>query len=251
MELLIVIAIGLVCGSFVTLASYRMPLGEDIIIKPSRCPKCEKRLQFLDLWPVLSWLINRGKCRRCGAPVSARYPLTELATAGGFVLVYLAYGITWPGAILALLWVVLMIMIVVDFEHYIIPDEVHYILLPLALLWHYLRATPVENIVTGFAIGAGLGLSLHYGYRILRKKEGLGFGDVKFFGVAGTWLGLYAFVPFLFLSGVLGVVTGLVYRALGKGPIFPFGPSLAVAMFFCVAFEKYANFLYFIEQFIK
>jgi leader peptidase (prepilin peptidase)/N-methyltransferase len=198
MEILFVLLTGLTFGSFITLASYRLPLGEDIVVKPSRCPACEHTLGFKDLWPVLSWLCSRGKCRYCKVRVSARYPLTELATAGVFLLIYAQYGVTLQGVLLALLAVGLMVMIVADLEHYIIPDEVHYALLPLGLGYQYVTGHEWGDMAGGFVLGAGIGLALHYGYKWLRKKDGLGFGDVKFLAVAGLWLGVMPMVPFLF-----------------------------------------------------
>jgi leader peptidase (prepilin peptidase)/N-methyltransferase len=137
--------------------------------------------------------------------------------------------------------VALLVMIVADLEQYIIPDEVHYTLIPLGFAYHYVIGTAWSDVAGGFLIGGGIGLLLHYGYRILRKKDGLGFGDVKFLAVAGLWLGMLPIVPFLFFSGLLGVVFGLAWRALGKGPIFPFGPALAVSLFLCVAFPELPN----------
>lgn len=250
-EILLVLLSGLALGSFVTLASYRLPLGQDITIKPSRCPQCGTKLKFLDLWPVLSWAANKGKCRHCKASVSVRYPLTEIATASVCVLLYFKYGLTLQGFLLALLWVALMIMIVVDIEHYIIPDQLHYVLLPLGLGYQALIGTEPETVVQGFLLGAGIGLALHYGYRYLRRKEGLGFGDVKFLAVAGVWLGLKPIVPFLFFAGIFGVVTGLIWRVQGKGPVFPFGPSLAMAMFLCVVFPEYTNLFWNIGKIVE
>lgn len=250
-EVLFVLFAGLALGSFVTLASYRLPLGEDIAIKPSRCPKCEAKLRFLDLWPVLSWVWNKGKCRHCKAPVSVRYPLTEIVTAGMCLLIYFKYGLTLQALLLVLLWVTLMIMIVVDIEHYIIPDQLHYVLLPLGIGYQALIGAEPSVVAEGFLLGAGIGLALHYGYRYLRKKEGLGFGDVKFFAVAGIWLGLKPIIPFLFFSGIFGVITGLVWRMQGKGPIFPFGPALALAMFLCIVMPEYSNLFWNIGQFIE
>jgi len=250
-SLLFVLFSGLVFGSFVTLASYRLPLGEDILVRPSRCPKCETRLGFKDLWPVFSWLCSRGKCRHCKNPVSIRYPLTETATAALFLLIYARYDLTPPGIVLALMGVALLIMIVADLEHYMIPDQVHYMLLPLGLAWHVISGTPAVEVIGGFALGGTIGLALHHGYRLLRKKEGLGFGDVKFLAVAGLWLGMKPIVPFLFFSGLLGIITGLTWRALGKGPIFPFGPSLAVSLFVCIAFPEFPNLFWHIGQFVR
>lgn len=242
-EFIFVIFCGLVFGSFVTLASYRLPLGEDIYLKPSRCPKCERKLGFRDLWPVLSWLLSQAKCRHCQTKISARYPLTELTTAALFTLVYLQMGLTPVGVVLALFVVALMVMVVVDFEHYIIPDEVHYVLLPLGVIYHYLVKTPISDVIGGLLLGLGLGLALHYGYKIIRKKDGLGFGDVKFLAVAGLWLGVMPMVPFLFLSGVFGIATGLIWRGLRKGALFPFGPALAASLFVCVLYSKDINIL--------
>lgn len=251
MHIIFVLCAGLAFGSFVTLVSYRLPRGEDIVVKPSRCPSCEAKLQFLDLWPVLSWLCSGRRCRHCAAPISARYPLTELATGAVFLLLYLQFGFTFKAAILAMLWVALMVMIVVDFEHYIIPDQVHFVLLPLGVLYHAVNGTPAEEVADGFITGAAIGLALHYGYRILRKKEGLGFGDVKFFAVAGLWLGVKPLVPFMFFAGLFGVATGLVWRALGKGPIFPFGPALALALFLGIACADWVNLFWNIGQILQ
>jgi leader peptidase (prepilin peptidase) / N-methyltransferase len=247
MELLIVLFFGLCFGSFVTCASYRLPLDIDVVRKPSFCPSCNTKLGFKDLWPVFSWLFSGGKCRHCKTPVSARYPLTELTTAALFWLVYSVHGIGLVGAIFALMAVMLMIMIVADLEHYIIPDTVHVVLFPLGIVYHYVSGTLSVDTSLSIAVMGGLALLLHYGYSALRGQVMLGFGDVKFFAVVGAWLPL-AHIPFyLFLSGVLGVVLGLVWRALGKGPVFPFGPALAMALLLCGLFPQYANFMYYIK----
>jgi prepilin signal peptidase PulO-like enzyme (type II secretory pathway) len=238
-EFLFVLFCGLAFGSFVTLASYRLPLEQDIVVKPSRCPKCETPLTFKDLWPVFSWVMSKGKCRHCGAPISARYPLIEIATAAVILLVYSTYGLSPLGIVLALMGVTLMVMIAADIEHYIIPDQVHYALLPLGIAWHWLLGTPARDVVEGLVLGAFTGLALHYGYRWLRKKEGLGFGDVKFLAVAGLWLTLKPFIPFLFFSGILGIITALIWRCLKRGVLFPFGPALAISLFLCVAYPRF------------
>ncbi len=245
-EPLSIIAFGLAFGSFVTCMSYRLPLEMDLVKKTSYCPSCNAVLGFKDLWPLFSWLFSRGKCRHCKIPVSIRYPLTEIATAFLFLLVYFQFGFTLPTLVLCLMVVALMIMIVVDLEHYIIPDSVHVALIPLALLYHYLVGSPWEEVAIGFATMLGLGLFLHYGYSAIRGRVMLGFGDVKFFAVAGLWLGIWPLVPFLFISGVLGVVLGLIWRLLGRGEVFPFGPALALSLFVCVVYQSDVNLLYYI-----
>ena len=243
-EMILVVALGLVFGSFVTCVSHRLPLGEDIVKKPSYCPSCNAVLGFKDLWPILSWVFSRGKCNHCAARVSVRYPLAELTTATLFLLSYLQFGLTPQTVILCLASVALMIMIVVDLEHFIIPDSVHVVLIPLALAFHYVQGSPWDEVAISTALMTTLALLLHYGYSALRGRMMLGFGDVKFFAVAGLWLGLWPLVPFLFLSGVLGVVLGLIWRALGRGEVFPFGPALALSLYICVVYQNKVNILY-------
>lgn len=231
LEMTFVAALGLVFGSFVTLASYRLPRDEPVVNGRSRCPSCKTFLGVAALVPLFSWIFQKGKCRYCKKPVSARYPLTELTQAALFLLVYAVYGVSWQSGILVLFTVCLLIMIVVDFEWMIIPDEVQIAMLVLGCIYHAVMGTAFESVLASAALGLGLGLALHYGYRFLMNKDGLGFGDVKFLLVAGVWLAdPLLWPPFLFVSGVWGIVTALVWRVLGKGPRFPFGPALAAAL---------------------
>ena len=241
-ELLLVVAAGLAFGSFITCASYRLPLAIDVVRRPSFCPTCEARLGFWDLVPVFSWVFARGKCRYCACKISARYPLIEVVTAAIFVALYAGYGLTPQGFILAGMAVALLIMIVADLEHYIIPDSVHLLLAPLAIAYRLAADSLSLDIVWSFGLLSALALLLHYGYGALRGRDVLGFGDVKFFAVAGLWLDAGAIPVFLLLSGVLGVVLGLVWqKILGRGQLFPFAPALAIALFLCVIFPEYAE----------
>lgn len=238
LEAFFVLMVGLCFGSFVTLASYRLPRDEDIFVTPSRCPACRTALTACDLVPVFSWLAQGGRCRHCAAPVHWRYPVIELVTATVFLLIAQRAGLTWEAALLALLGVGLLVMIVVDLEHMLIPDEVHLLLLPAGLAYRFLSGAAWGEVLGGLALGLGIGLILRFGYRWVRHKEGLGLGDVKFLAMAGLWLGVLPLVPYLFLSGVLGVATALIWRALGRGKVFPFGPALALALFLCVLYPE-------------
>lgn len=245
----LVLLAGLVFGSFVTLVSYRLPRGESLAGGRSRCRSCEATLGLPALFPVLSWLWQRGKCRYCGAAVSARYPLTELTQALLFLLVYSTYGLTWEALVLAMLSVALMVMVVVDFEWYIIPDEVQVCCVVLAVGFHMLSGTPLLSMLAGLGVGVFMGLALRFGYSAVMRKEGLGWGDVKFLAVAGLWLAsVEAWPPFLFYAGVWGVVTALVWRALGKGKIFPFGPALAASLLMSLLTPSGALFFWTMER---
>ncbi len=227
----VVFLIGLCAGSFVTMASYRLPLGQDIVFRSSHCPECNTTLGFVDLFPLLSWLWQRGKCRHCHAAVGMRYPLTELGLGIAFMVIAALYGLSFNALLLALLATALAVMIVVDLEHYIIPDSVQVAVLLTGLTYRIMNGAGAEDILPGMAGGLVIGLVLHYGYIHLRRKDALGFGDVKFLCVAGSWLPFADFVPFLFFSGLVGIFTGLIRRALRRGELFPFGPALACSMF--------------------
>jgi prepilin signal peptidase PulO-like enzyme (type II secretory pathway) len=242
-ELLIVVVAGLCFGSFVTMVAHRLPREERMGFSRSRCPSCKTTLAARDLVPLLSWLFSKGRCRQCNAAIGMRYPLIEISTASLFLLVYSQHGLTLPAMPLYLMAVTLMVMVVVDVEHYIIPDVIHVALLSCALAYHVLSGTFDEQVAYGFALAALLGLVLHHGYYALRKRDGLGYGDVKYFAVAGAWLGPLGLVVFLFMIGVFGVMTGLLWRALGRGPEFPFAPALAASLLLCVLWPDLANIL--------
>ena len=123
-----------------------------------------------------------------------------------------------------------------------ILDEVQIAVGLFGILGGLVRGTEWTDMLTGFLIGGGFGLALKYGFLYFRHKDGLGLGDVKFLAVAGVWLadGM-SFVPFLFFSGLLGVVCGLAWRARGLGERFPFGPALAASLFLCVALPQTAR----------
>lgn len=248
LEPFLFVALGLVFGSFVTCVSHRLPIGEDIVKKPSYCPSCNTALTFWDLWPIFSWALSRGKCSHCKVKISIRYPLTEAMTATLFLLAYLQYGLSPETLVLCMMSVALMIMIVVDLEHYIIPDSVHVVLIPLALIHHHLIGSAWDEVAIATVLMGGFALFLHYGYSAMRGRVMLGFGDVKFFAVAGLWLGLWPIVPFIFMAGVLGVVLGLLWRALGKGEVFPFGPALALSLYICIVYRDHINMLYTIHK---
>jgi len=209
-ELLFILLAGLCFGSFITCMSYRLPLEMDAVKNPSFCPSCNTKLGARDLVPVLSWAIARGRCRHCQTRISARYPLIEVATALTFLGIYTLHGLTLSSILLMLFAVALLIMIVTDLEHFIIPDEIHIALVPLGLFYHYVIGTEPLQVAGGFLMGMVLGLLLHHGYRFLRKREGLGYGDVKFFAVAGLWLTPLPMVVFLFLSGPARAVSLMV-----------------------------------------
>lgn len=233
---------GAAIGSFITLVTWRMPLGEKIGMTRSRCTSCEATLRLPDLIPIFSWLASRGKCRYCKTPVSVRYPLTEFACAIGTMGVVVQYGLTLEALAITGLWWCIVAIFVTDLEEQIILDEVQIAVGLFGILHGIVTDTPAMDMISSAVVGVAIGLALKYGYLYFRNKDGLGLGDVKFLAVAGIWLADGAnFVPFLFYSGILGVLSGGIWHLLGRGERFPFGPALAIALFFCVVAPDVAN----------
>lgn len=231
--------LGACLGSFLTLATYRLPLGQPIGRSRSRCTSCNHTLGVRDLFPVLSWVFARGRCRYCKVKVSARYPLTELACAGICAGLYAWMGLTPAALCLMGLGLGIVAIFVTDLEHRIILDEVQILLFFVGLLYGIALDTEISHMLILAGVGIAIGLGLKYGFLFLMNKDGLGLGDVKFLGVAGVWLAsAYAdatvFVPFLFYSGLLGIATALLWKCVSKDEHFPFGPALALSLALCI-----------------
>jgi leader peptidase (prepilin peptidase)/N-methyltransferase len=226
--------LGVLFGSFVTAWSYRLPRGESILAARSRCVGCEKPLRARDLIPVLSWVMNKGRCGQCGAEVSIRYPLTEIVQALLFLCIFWRYGLQPASLTLMALSVCLLTMSVIDLEHGIIPDLLQLLMLGLAVLFRFQLGSEISDMLVGAASGFAVGLSLHYGYYFVKGRHGLGFGDVKFLGVVGCFLGWMLLSPFGVMSGLMGIGTAFLWKAMGRGRVFPFGPALAMALYACL-----------------
>lgn len=241
--LTVAFAYGLATGSFVTCVSYRLPRGEGFVTGSSYCPRCHHSLNLRDLIPFFAWVFQRGKCRYCKAKISGRYPLIELSLGLVFVGVVHLFGPTWQALIYLALATELCIMIVTDLEEFIIPDSIQIALFITGLCYCYWRQAMVMDVAISIGSGLAIGLLLHYGYLFLRKKDALGWGDVKFMAVAGAWLPLQDFVTFFLFAGLIGTITGLIWRGFGKGAIFPFGPALAVSLFINVLFPNILGYI--------
>lgn len=225
------------------MASYRLPRCEDLVVKPSSCPKCKHRLGFWDLIPVFTWLVNGGKCRHCKSPISFRYPMIELVMGILFAIIYLKFAFSLQAFALFALALCLVVMSVVDLEHKIIPDSIHIALIPIGILYRYSINSDFLSYFSGVILGLCIALALRYGFWLWRKKEGLGMGDVKFFVVAGLFLGVHGFIPFMLFSGVFGVITGLIWKRTIKEDEYPFAPSLASSLFLCAFAPEYVAYL--------
>ncbi len=242
---LIIALYGLATGSFITAISYPMPRDLPWVIAHSQCPVCDARLGARDLVPFFSWLFSRAKCRHCGTHIHWRYPLTELFTATAWVALYYYMGevMGLEYLLMAGLVACVIALTVTDLEHYMIPDQLQIAMALLGLAHGLLLEKGIDVMLQGALLGFAMGAALHYGYYFYKGVHGLGFGDVKLMAVAGLWLGLEPVIPFLFYGGILGVISAIIWRVLGFGRHFPFGPALAFSMLLIVLYP-HANYIF-------
>jgi leader peptidase (prepilin peptidase) / N-methyltransferase len=222
---------GLIIGSFLNVVIHRLPQGESLATGRSRCPRCGETIRAYDNVPLVSWLVLRGRCRNCGAPISARYPLVELATAALYVGVVIAKDEAVDIALGLILVTALVPIIFIDFEHRIIPNK---ITLPAAL------AALIAGLVLDLdyvpeQLIAGAAGFLFFFLAALAYPRGMGMGDVKLAGLMGLCLGR-AVGPAIFIGLIAGVVVGVVIIARlgareGRKAAVPFGPFLALGAF--------------------
>lgn len=229
--------VGLVTGSYLNVVAHRLPRGQSTVLPRSRCPACGAPIRPLDNLPLLSWLLLRGRCRGCGARISPRYPLVEGVTGLLFVASMERFGLS-PAAPAAALFCALMIVLaVIDAEHYLLPDRITLpgigagILLQPFVGWAGGAWGGVAGGVLGAALGAAVLLAPYWTWLLLRGEEGLGLGDVKMLAMIGAFLGWKGVLVTLFLGAATGAVVGLAVVALGRGGMrskLPFGVFLAL-----------------------
>jgi leader peptidase (prepilin peptidase)/N-methyltransferase len=219
---------GLLIGSFLTVVAYRLPRGESIVGGRSRCPSCGAQIAAYDNVPVFSWLLLRGRARCCGARISPRYPLTELATGALYAATVLVlWGDTGEVALGLAFVTMLLAASLVDLERRIIPNK---ILLAGALVGAALAAAtdPASLPERAIAIAAAGGLLFLIA---LAYPRGMGLGDVKLAAVMGLYLGR-SVAPALLVAFAAGSLVGLAmiarHGAAARKQAVPFGPFLAL-----------------------
>lgn len=198
----------------------------------SACPACGAPIRAWHNIPVAGWLVLGGKCARCKAPISKRYPLVEAFTGALFVLVAWRFGYGWPLAAALVFAAALVALTFIDFDTQLLPDDI-----TLPLLWAGLLANlfglfiDLRSAVIGAAAGYLILWTVYWGFRLVAKKEGMGYGDFKLLAAIGAWTG-WQVLPFVIVAsaGVGAVVGGLVLflSKQGRDTRIPFGPYLAL-----------------------
>lgn len=221
--------IGLVFGSFFNVVGIRTADKQSIVTPRSHCPKCQHELRPLELIPVLSYLLQKGRCKQCQATISMKYPAFELLTACLFTISPMLVG--WSKELLIALELISLIIIVAisDLYKMLIPNRVLLFFLGLIVITRFF--IPTDLWWDAYA-GALLGFAILYIVALV-SKGGMGGGDIKLFGVLGFFVGMKGIVLTLFLAAFFGMVFGLMLIVLKKvkrkQPI-PFAPFIGIGV---------------------
>ncbi|MGQ0810022.1 MAG: prepilin peptidase [Nitrospiraceae bacterium] len=227
-------------GSFLNVCIYRLPRHESLVHPQSRCPSCNRSIQFFDNIPIVSFILLGGRCRGCRAPISLRYPIVEATNAVGYGLIFWQFGLTWTSVIYALLFSTLLIVAGTDLSHKIIPNIVTVPGIVLGLVSAAI-VLPVEltDSLLGVVVGGGLLWFLAWASPYLFGKEGMGGGDIKLMAMVGAFLGWKPALLTIMIGSLVGSVIGIgliVLKFMRRDQYLPFGPFLVfgaiIALFF-------------------
>ncbi len=235
MNAFVIALFGLAWGSFLNVVIFRIPREMSLLKPPSACPGCGKGIKPYDNIPVLSYLILRGKCRDCGFGIPFSYFLVELLTPIVFLVLYAHYGraVSIPFIASCLFASAMIALGFIDYYHQILPDEITLPGLVLALGYGLVRQDmSFRQALIGAAVGSGFLLFVYGAYFLVRRKEGLGMGDVTMMLVIGAYLGWLPTVLTLILGSFAGALVGIFFIVGRKKDMqfaLPFGTFLAPA----------------------
>ena len=252
----LVIFTGLSVGSFLNVVIYRLPLMMEkewrqqcteflelestdnnkkisLATPASSCPKCNHKIRAWENIPVISYLLLKGKCASCKAPISAEYPLVETVTAILSVIIAYHYGVSWQTLSALFFTWALIALTMIDFHKQLLPDNIVFPLLWLGILVNMFNTfVDLESSIIGAMAGYLVLWSVYHTFRILTGKEGMGYGDFKLLAALGAWMGWKMLPLIIVLSSFVGAAIGIamiIFARHDKNIPIPFGPYLAIA----------------------
>ena len=258
------VVVGLCVGSFLNVVIHRLPRmlergwreqcaeldggtapvepAYNLVVPRSACPSCGHRIGAHENVPVVSWLALRGRCSQCKAAISPRYPLVEIAGGLLAAVAVLKFGLTPAGIAAAVLLWALLALTFIDFDTQLLPDDITLPLLWAGLLVQILVpafgltapsfVVPLQTAVIGAVAGYLSLWSIYWIFKLVRGKEGMGYGDFKLLAALGAWLGWPLLIPIVLLSSIVGAAVGIlliVFRGRDHSIPLAFGPYLAIA----------------------
>ena len=243
MEILISVIVfiyGLVFGSFFNVVGYRLPNNLSIMNpRGSFCPKCHHELRWFELIPVLSFLIQKGRCRKCKDKISLFYPIIELSTGILFLLSYLTFGLTTEFVISLLISSYLIIVVVSDGRYMIIPDEVTLFFSIALLIVELLTYGPKDTLVylaSGLALFGIIFVFMKITSKVF-KKDSLGGGDIKLEFFSGAALGITNGLFSIFIASLIALPVSLYKLNKKKSNMIAFGPFLLLGVLIIYLFK--------------
>lgn len=238
----IVFLFGAVIGSFLNVCIYRLPREKSVAWPASHCPACRQPIAVYDNIPILSYLILRGRCRRCHTLISIQYPLVEAANAIGYVAIFWLFGFTGVACVYAGLLSALIVITGTDLSHTMIPDAVTIpgIVIGLVCAVVILPIGMMDSLL-GVALGGGLLWILAWASPYVFGKEGMGGGDIKLMAMVGAFIGWQPVLLAIMIGSFLGSVVGVGLIAVGimrRDQYIPFGPFLAAGSLLALLFHQ-------------
>lgn len=252
--IIVVFLFGLSVGSFANVIIFRLPQGKSIVLPRSYCPACLKPIAAYDNIPLLSYLLLRGRCRRCRAAISPRYPLVELLMGSLFTAVFILLAGRGARTVLfPFYWYfvfTLVVLSLIDLEHFILPDVLTYPLLGAGFLLALLEpgrlgaagiGPSLLRSLIGAAVGGGSLWLIGFLGKAAFRKEAMGLGDVKLMAAVGAWQGWGMALFAVFLGALVAAVVGIgliLSKKAEWGSKIPFGPYLALGSLLTLFFGR-------------
>jgi len=235
------------CAAFLNQATETEAMTFNLFLPRSHCPHCQTMIPIWHNIPIVSFILLLGKCRNCKNPISLRYPIVELLTAILSVVIVAKFDLSWITLAIWIFTCGLIILSFIDWQHQLLPDN-----LTLALLWLGLICATQNLFITptSAVLGATIGYMFLWIiakiYFLIRKQEGLGYGDFKMLAMLGAWVGTMSILNILLLSSVLALVINLYFLIRGKitttKPV-PFGPYLAIAGWITIVYGPILGYM--------
>ncbi len=246
MDILFVILLGGIFGSFANVCIYRLPIEHNVIYGRSFCPKCKKKIAWFDNIPIISFIILKAKCRNCEFKISLNYFIVESLSILFFCVIFILFGISLTTLLLWLLYLSFVIIFFIDLKHFIIPNEITFPLMALGFVKSF--DPNINSIFPNYLnslIGGLIGYLIIYliifFYKYVRKKEGMGLGDAKLFAVIGFWFGWISIPFIIFLSSIIALISispNLINKSKNISSEIPFGPYIIIATLVFVIFKN-------------
>ncbi len=246
MDILFVILLGGIFGSFANVCIYRLPIEKNVVFGRSFCPECKKKIAWFDNIPIISFIILKAKCRNCEFKISLNYFIVESLSILFFCVIFILFGISLTTLLLWLLYLSFVIIFFIDLKHFIIPNEITFPLMALGFVKSF--DPNINSIFPNYLnslIGGLIGYLIIYliifFYKYVRKKEGMGLGDAKLFAVIGFWFGWISIPFIIFLSSIIALISispNLINKSKNISSEIPFGPYIIIATLVFVIFKN-------------